>query len=112
MIIDSCYTFFPIDFAPLNSPVTEPVMNTNLIEPHVLNRKRDSKLQHVLGAGARRVRWRPHLHLLHQQPFRNNQGTVNMGAYLIAKVPVPTLTPKYLILENPLTRVLLLASMC
>lgn len=54
MIIDSCYTFFPIDSAPLNSPVTEPVMNTNLIEPPVLNRKRgDSKLQHVLGAGAR-----------------------------------------------------------
>lgn len=53
MISDSC--LFPVALAPyLNSPTTESVMNTNLVELRFLNRKRrDSKLQLVLGAGAR-----------------------------------------------------------
>lgn len=85
-------------------------MITNLIEPHVLNRKRgDSKLQHMLGAGARRVRHRPHLHFLDQQPL-NDQGIVSMGACLYCACPNPH--SNYLMLKIPLTPgFLLLVSM-
>lgn len=61
MIIDSCYTlFFSRSLSSLNAPVAELVMITNLLEPHILSRKRGhSKLQAVFGAGATRVRYRP-----------------------------------------------------
>lgn len=62
-------------------------MTVNLIEPHVLNRKRvDSKLQCVPGTEARRGSDRPHLSFLDQQPFRNDEETGSMGACLIAPV--------------------------
>ena len=53
-----------------------------MIEAHTLNSTRgDSKLQPVLGARARRAR--PHLPVLDQQPFRNNQGTVTRVPVLL-----------------------------
>lgn len=68
-------------------------MITNLIEPHVLERKRRQHIAGFLGAGTWRVRCKSHLHLLDQWPFRNDQGTVSTGACLIAPVPVPALLP-------------------
>lgn len=90
MIIDSCYSlFFSCSLSSLNIPVVESVMIMNLLEPHVLSRKRrDSKLQALFGAGATRVRYRPHV--------LPGLGTVSRGACLMATVRVPILTPNSL----------------